>query len=290
MIRLAAVLVLALVGAADAQAWRGSYPEGPLWHRGTLYWAEMTANRVMRAGDVAAHPVLVRDGCGPTALAPYGDGFAVLCHLDGSVVLVDADWQPVRVIRRSDDGHRLRDPNDAHADGRGGVWFTDPGTFSRRASATGAVLYLSADGHVTRHVTGLAYGNGIYVDRARGRLLVSEHLARRVLVYRIEPQGLGEAEVLINLDTLGLSRVDYAEAGPDGLEIGPEGLLWVAEYGAGRILVWDLEEGLVRTVATDPPYVTNIAFAPDGRTAITGAWQNARPPYSGETRVFSSPP
>jgi len=285
-------LLIALLapGATHAQqAWAASYPEGPVWIDETLYWAEMTADEVKTWTGGEPEVAFKRKGCGPTAIARYRQtGFLVLCHLEGAVVWLDADMRLVSVIRATADGIRLRDPNDASADGAGGVWFTDPGRFSRQAPAEGAVYYLSPDGELTRHVTGLAYGNGVHVDRAAGQLLVSEHLARQVLSYPITADGLGAPEVLFRLDDFKLNKPRYPEAGPDGLEIGPDGTLWVAEYGAKRILGWRQDMGLVAAMVVDAPFVTNIAFGPGGLAALTGAKDNRVFPYPGAVWVFKA--
>ena len=275
-------------GLVRAESWDALYPEGPLWQGDTLYWAEMTAHKVMRrdgAGDPEAF--FHRDGCGPTAIAPYGEGFLVLCHLEGALALVDAQGRLGRMIERDREGNRLRDPNDAFADAKGGVWFTDPGAFSILAPAEGAIYYLDADGSLSRHATGLRYGNGVFLDHTRNRLLVSENLARRVFSYPITEEGLGAPQVLIDLNALGLKAVPYAEAGPDGLEIARDGRLWIAEYGAGRFLVWDMAIGLVDVIETDAPYLTNIAFDRNGRAAITGTYDIRLRPLAG--RVWIAP-
>jgi sugar lactone lactonase YvrE len=286
---LAALLALALATAPDAVEVRpASYPEGPVWIDGTLYWAEMGADRVM-AWSPGAEPrvFFAARGCGPTALARFrADEILVLCHVGGALVRLDGRGDLLGTIHEDKQGNRLRDPNDAAADGAGGVWFSDPGTFSAAARASGALYHLAPDGRLTRAATSLAYGNGVWVDAAHGRLLVSEHLARRVLAYPLADGRLGQAEVLFALDDLGLAPVDYPEAGPDGLEIAPDGSLWVAEYGAGRLLNWAEGQGLKATVAVPAPYVTNIAFGPDGLAAVTGSFVNDRPPLPGAIWVL----
>ena len=286
----AALLALALALPAEAEVWQGSYPEGPVWIDGTLFWAEMGADRVMawsgEEGPAGAPRVFfAREGCGPTALARYaGNGFLVLCHRDGSLVRVDAGGRALATIREDAEGNRLRNPNDASADDAGGVWLTDPGIFAAGAELSGAVYHLGPDGRLTRHATGLAYGNGVHVDG--DRLLVSEHLARRVLAYPLADGRLGRPEVLLDLDALGLDRPDYPEAGPDGLEVAPDGTLWVAEYGAGRLLAWDPVRGLLAAVPVPAPYVTSVAFGPHGLAAVTGVSVNDRPRLPGSIWVL----
>lgn len=270
------LVVLVPVPPSLAQrVWPGGYPEGPVWIGETLYWADMFTNQVMRGTDLGPETFFEDPGCGPTAIAPYRDeDLIVLCHLKGAILHLTKDASVLAVIDHAEDGTPLRDPNDVHADGKGGVWFTDPGSFSRTAQASGRLYHLSADGLMTLHAVGLAYGNGVYLDAAGQRLLVSEHLARRVLSYPLQGDELGAPSVLIDLTSLPLPRPRYALAGPDGLEIGPDGTLWFAEYGAKRILGWRDEKGLVAALEVDPVFVTNIAFGPNGLVALTGTNDN----------------
>ena len=286
--RILVILLLLLPGLARAQeAWPGQYPEGPVWIGGTLYWAEMGGDRVMSWTGGDPEIAWTRESCGPTALARYReDLIVVLCPRQGALAVLDGDFKLQRMIRAASDGTALRNPNDASADGEGGVWFTDPGPFSRLAGAVGAVYYLAADGALTRHAEGLFYGNGVHVDRAGGRLLVSEHLARRVLSFPIDADGLGPPEVLFELDRFGLPAPRYDHSGPDGLELAPDGTLWVAEYGTARLLGWDARKGLIAATATDAQFITNIAFGPDGLVAVTAPKSNTTPPFPGVIWVF----
>ena len=286
--RLLLLSLLLVPGLAQAQkAWSGYYPEGPVWIGDTLYWAEMGGDRIMSWTGGEPEVAWTRKGCGPTALARYrDDGFAVLCHFQGAVAVLDRDMRVVQIIRATADGQKLRNPNDVSADGAGGVWFTDPGPFAKSAGAVGAVYHLSADGALTRHAEGLFYGNGVHIDHDGRRLLVSEHLARRVLAYPITEGGLGEPEILFELDAFDLPKPRYDHSGPDGLEIAPDGTVWVAEYGTARLLGWRPDEGLVAAMSVDAQFITNIAFGPHGLAAITAPKDNRTPPYPGIIWVF----
>lgn len=271
--------------ASAAEAWSAKYPEGPVWIGETLYWAEMGGDAVM-ARPPGGQPEIAwsSPGCGPTALAPYGDGVAVLCHLTGSVVLLDGNWQRVRVIDRAGDGTKLRNPNDVTPDGTGGLWFSDPGPFSLDAGAVGRIWHLGREGKLTLAADGLRYGNGVHFDGTR--LLVSEHLARQVLAYPVTDGRLGAKEVLFRLDDFDIPRPRYPLSGPDGLEVGPDGTIWFAEYGTARLLGWRKDRGLVAATATGAQFITNIAFGPDGQVAVTAPKDNTTPPFPGIVWLF----
>jgi gluconolactonase len=271
----------------DAQA---NYPEGPLWQGGKLYVAEMGADRVSVFENGQKHTFFQRPECGPTALAPYGDGFLILCHIEGAVVAVDARGT-VRFTRdRDEEGNQFRDPNDCFADGRGGVYFSDPGLFSKGTPPQGALVHIDAQGRVRRLAVNLWYPNGVYVDVAARELYLSETFRHRVLRYPLNEDGsLGAMSVFASIDAMPPQQrydVPYREAGPDGIEHAPDGSIYVAIYGEGRILRLSREGAYEGQIDAPARYVTNIAFGPDGSAATTGAFENEDPSYPGEVRLY----
>jgi len=285
------LLLLALVGAGLARAEEARvipalYPEGPLWQGERLYFAEMRADRVMRVDAGIASVFFAQDGCGPTAIAPYGAGFLVLCHLGARVVAVDAGGREIRRWDRDESDAVLTDPNDASADGEGGVYFSDPGRFSRDTRPEGWVMHLSAAGVLRRVAGPLWYPNGVHV--AGNALYVSEHLRGRILRYEIRAPGrLGEARTFADLGELprvARYRSRYVLSGPDGLEFGPDGNLYVAIYGEGRLLRFSPQGELLGTTDLPARYLTNVAFGKAG-VALTGAFDNRSPRSPGEVRI-----
>jgi gluconolactonase len=285
-----ALAFLAIFGVARADVFdaRAKYPEGPLWHQGKLYIAEMGADAVY-VHERGRKQIYWRDtGCGPTSIAPYGDGLLVLCHIGRAVVALDARGREVRRWRADDQGVRLRDPNDSFADGRGGVYFSDPGVFSKDTRPHGAVLYLGVDGSLRRVAENLHYPNGVFVDRRENALYVDEHMQRRTLRYAIGENGdISDRKVFADIDVLTPQNGTYREAGPDGLERGPNGDLYVCLYGEGRILRLSPTGALVAVITVSTPYVTNIAFAPDGSAYVTGSQDNITPPFPGQVLHLS---
>jgi len=273
---------------ADRVTIDASYPEGPLYHGSTLYYAEMGADVVTIVEGGERRPFFAQPGCGPTAIAPYGGGFLVLCHRGRRVVSLTAGGDEVRTWTADADGVELLDPNDVSADEKGGVYFSDPGLFSRNSEPEGRVMHLTADGRLEIVADSLWYPNGVYVDMERERLLVSEHMRGRVLSFAIRPDGSLEAPTTVArlADAERSSRYDtpYAETGPDGLEVGPNGELFVAVYGEGRVVRFGLHGAYRGEVELPTRYATNIAFAPSGSAVTTGAFNNIDPPFPGEVR------
>jgi sugar lactone lactonase YvrE len=268
-------------------AWAASYPEGPLWVGERLLYAEMGASKVVewkagRRRDFWAEP-----GCGPTAISTFRDTqFIVLCHLTGRLVHLDADGRKVGEIKAASNGEALRNPNDCHTDGRSGVFFTDAGIFAQGAPATGKVFHLAADGTLRKLLDGVYYANGIAVDFAKRRLLLSEHLARKVWQFELRDDlSISNRRLFLDVGRyLSSAEIDYAETGPDGIEVDRDGTIFVPIYGAGRMLAV-APDGTVSKLAVPMKFVTNIAIS-GTRAAIVGPFINDQPPFPGRVEIL----
>ena len=78
----------------------------------------------------------------------------------------------------------------------------------------------------------------------------------------------------------------YSEAGPDGLALRP-GLLAVAEYGEGRVHLFDRAGKHLNTLKVSMPFVDTVAFDGAGNLYAGGAFQNTRPPFEGAVVRFA---
>lgn len=286
------VLGLPLPMPANAEgpvrdAWAASYPEGPLWVGERLLYAEMGADKIVewRAGQ--RRDLWHEPGCGPTAISLFREvQFIVLCHLSGRLVHLDAARRKIGAYVAASDGELLRNPNDGHTDGRGGVFFTDAGIFAQGAPATGKVFHLAADGTLRKIVDGFYYANGIAVDFAKRRLLVSEHLARKVWQFDLQGDlSLANRRLFLEVGKhISSVEGDYAETGPDGIEVDRDGTVFVSVYGAARILAV-APGGTVGKLAVPMKFVTNIAIS-GTRAAILGPFINDGPPFPGRVEVM----
>ena len=277
------------LAAPDVTLPDARYPEGPLWHDGKLLFTEMSRDRVALWDGTNVSPFWRKRGCGPTAIVTFREqDFVILCHLGGYLVHVDATGGKIERFDKDEAGQPLHDPNDATTDGEGGLYFSDAGVFRHGAPATGAILHLDRNGRLRRLAAHLYYANGVFFDAPSRRLFVSEHLARRVLIFDVAGNGaLENKRVFADLNRDGPPlRWQYAESGPDGLELDREGVLWVCEYGQGRVLAFDKGGRLRGQVLLATPYLTNIAFSADARVALTGAFSNTRSPFPGEVRIL----
>src|ERR1700753_3764555 len=105
-------------------------------------------------------------------------------------------------------------------------------------------------GVMTEVANGLRYTNGIQFDPASHTLYVSEHLARRILALTLDSsQRITPRKLFADFSQFPGSRQHtYEEAGPDGLILGPGGVLIAAEYGESRVHVFDRTGQLLNTL------------------------------------------
>ena len=238
-----------------------------------------------------------RRGCGPTSIAPLGSAdegrkFLVLCHLADILAVVSKAGETLAIMETDSQDRPIRWPNDSIADNRGGVYVSSSGRFNAAAKATGAVLHVAPTGVVRRVASGIRYANGLTLSADGRRLLVSEHLGRRVLSYAIGIDGsLADKRVVVDFATSAPPPPGADPlAGPDGLTVDGSGNLWVCEYGAGRILVFSPAAQLIGLFMVPDRYVTNISFgATEDEIYVTAPSTNRVSPYVGRVYRVDNP-
>ena len=238
------------------------YPEGPLIQGLELLVADMSQHRLIGydLGTLERTRVIELPACGPTSIAPFGEGrMVVLCHLAQRLLLLSPDGEILMALERTLDGAPIRAPNDSVEDGSGGVFLSDAGVFSNAAPATGKVLHVSQRGARTV-VDGLRYSNGV-AWQAEGRVLyVSEHLANRILRFELDAEmRVTGRSVFFDLATLPAPQgTPYDQTGPDGLELLPDGDLLAAQYGGGRFMRFSAQGALKAITDVPCQFITNI--------------------------------
>ena len=262
------------------------YHEGPLWRDGKLFYVEYAQSNIKYWDGKRTAVYWHKDGCGANALIPFNGHLLVACYDSNSLSELDPNAKEVRTIRADSSGKPFIGPNDFAADGHGGVYFSASGVYDVKAPITGTVLHMTADGKtITEIADTIHYSNGLTLTKDQQHLLVAEMLAGRVLDFPIGADGkLGPRTVWARLQDLAPPTPhEDAYNGPDGIKFGSDGNYYIAQNGSGRVLVVTGDKKLVRTIDVPTPYVTNIAFGPDGASTvfITGAFEQWKPPFPG---------
>lgn len=271
----------AKVRVIDADA---PYPEGPLWRHGRLYYTDYANSRVTVWRHGRERTFWEQDGCGASGLLPMPRGrLLVTCYDSNTVVVLDRRGTLVRTIARDTAGRPFLGPNDFARAPRGGIYFSASGVYDVDAPVQGKVYHLARDGRIREVAANLHYSNGLAVTPDGRHLLVAEMLANRVLSYRIRADGsLGERRVFADMRELtpGPPPTD-PYTGPDGLKIGPDRRVYIAQNGTGRVVVTDLRGRFVRAPRVPAKYVTNVALGPGRVLYVTAAFDANAEPYPG---------
>jgi gluconolactonase len=263
-----------------------SFPEGPLWHGGQLYYVEYGVDGVMRWDGEQSTQVWRQEGCGPSAVVEAGNGnFLVTCYDANTLVEITPAGETLKTLSEDRTGRPFVGPNDAVADAAGGVYFSASGVWDVAAPIDGRIFYVDSDGTIAEVADDIHYANGLALSPDGNSLYASEMAAQRVLRFEVNDDGtLGKRYLFVRLGDLAADPqgVDIY-MGPDGLKTDSAGNLYIAQFEGGRVLVANPAGELVRILAVPAPYVTNLTFGETEATvfvtAATDAWSE---PYPGQ--------
>src|SRR5438105_9919831 len=267
------------------------YPEGPQLVDEGLLVAEMPRHRiVLLANSGERKTVWQADGCGPTSIKRIPDGgYWVLCHLAGYVAKLSPTFQTMQTFQQTTSGRRISWPNDASVDSSGNLYLSSSGLFSLDAPAEGRVVFIDvATGAASDIASGIRYSNGVLVQEQQKRVLVSEHLNRRMLALPLLDKGkLGPSTIFFDFKSAPAVPDAYEQSGPDGIAALADGDIAVADYGNGRILLLSSSGKFLTQIPLKYRFVTNLAIARDQRTIfVTMTRDNSSPELDGVVQAF----
>lgn len=256
--------------------------EGILWddRRHEVVWVEILSGEVHVAGfdgnTLAPHRVLT---VGPTvgAVALAEDGGYLLAGSRGLATL-----SPDAVLQRGPDLLGDRQDvrlNDGTVDPQGRFLV---GTLSL-TGPTGLerLLRISPDGTVETVRTGLSLSNGVAFSPDGATVYHVDTLRHSVESHSYGPGDIDLDEPWVPI------RAAFAGL-PDGMVVDTEGLLWIAQWGAGRVQRFTPDGTLVAEVAVDAPHVSCMGFIGPGRDtlAITTAREGLAAPTPASGALF----
>lgn len=266
------------------------YPEGPQLIAEGLLVAEMPKNRVVLIDEGQIKTVWHAEGCGPTSIKkiPPG-GYWVLCHLGHFVARLDRNFATIRIIEQTTSARRIAWPNDASVDSAGNLYLSSSGQFSLSAPAEGRVVFIDERSNIASDLAGgLRYTNGVLVQEGKRRVLVSEHLRRRILAFPLMERGkLGSPVVFFDFNDAPAIPDAYEQSGPDGMAAFTDGDICVADYGNGRIIVLSESGRFLEQFLVQYRFVTNMAIAKSQKSIFVMMTEsNASPDLHGVVQEF----
>lgn len=240
--------------------------EGPLWSpsQQALFWVDILGQRLnrLRLSDdsVTSWALPAMTGwvterrAAPGFIAGTKDGIATLT-LDPVTVTIIAAPKPDLPL------HRL---NDAKADAAGRLYF---GTMPMACDTpTGSLYRYDPDGTLTRLDSGYSVANGPAISADGAALFHTDSVAGRIYRFAVAPDGSLGPRALFRQFARG-------EGSPDGMTFDSEGGLWVACWGAGRVVRLRPDATIDQIITLPASQTSSVCFAGDrlDRMFVTSA-------------------
>lgn len=256
--------------------------EGPIWAEGRLFWFDILGRRLLARDTTGATGVWNFNEHVSAAGKPRSGG--LLIASETALWLFDVESGERREIAPLEADNSATRSNDGRADRQGGFWIS---TIGKRAEQGAGSLYRLYRGELRPLRTALTIPNAICFSPLGDRGYFSDGNDACIHSWPLDAHGWPSAEPAPFFDFGPLGGA------PDGAVVDAEGALWVAHWGAGRVLrilpdgTQDIE------IALPAPQVTCPAFGGDlDRIYVTTARENMSPedraaaPLSGATFEF----
>jgi len=269
------------------------FTEGPLWHKGELWFSDLRANKIYsispagkltvrldRAGGVDSFDS--RYFRGSNGIVPTADGgLLVAQHSGHRIIKLDAQMRATTFVDKFE-GKALSSPNDMVYAADGALWFTDPPFFFADPTnskvdpnkAPGKVqatnnVYRFKDGKLTAVITDIGFPNGLTFS-LDGKTLYVADTGARLYRYDVKPDG-----TVANKRVFADWSSDKGVGLTDGVKIDTKGNIYSSGPGGIRIVS---PAGKVLGQIVLPEDAANIAFGGNDMktlyiTASTGIYR-----------------
>lgn len=220
----------------DARATLG---EGPVWddRRNVLWWVDIVAGLVHAYDPASGQDRSIPVGSPVGAVALRGDGTLLVAAAERLAVL-DPETGTLRTLVDLPAAATPLRCNDGKCDPDGRFWIGRMGRDA--AEGAGALLRFDADRTLTTWLTGLTIPNGLGWSADGGRMYFvdSTWCAVREYAYDRATGAMGEGRTLVSFPDDGGGPDGSLPVGslPDGLTVDAEDHLWIALWGAGRVV------------------------------------------------------
>lgn len=227
--------------------------EGPFWHplRDALFWFDILGKRMLCRG--AEGP---RDWLFPEMVSAAGiiDRDELLIASETALFRFNLETgvrQDVVALEADDTATRS---NDGRTDPMGGFWIGTMGKVEGAGEPARGSIYRFFGGELRRLYSGIAVSNAICFAPDGRAAFFTDTQTQRVMRVALDAEGwpAGAPDLFLDLTAEGLW--------PDGAVIDAEGVMWLAQWGAGRVAAYGPDGRFLRAVEFPAPHTTCPAF------------------------------
>lgn len=224
--------------------------EGPLWHpeRAQLFWFDIQQKRMLTRQDGKTE---TWDFPGHVSAAGWVDRSRLVIASETGLDLFDlATAQSQRIVAIEADNPVTRS-NDGRADPQGGFWI---GTMGKQLEKGAGAIYRFFRGELRRLFADITVPNAICFAPDGRTAYFSDSMKRKIWRQALDADGWpsGAPETLVDTKPEMLT--------PDGAVVDSAGVLWNAQWGAGRVAAYAPDGRFVKAIAIDAAQTTCPAF------------------------------
>lgn len=233
--------------------------EGPLWHpeRRQLFWFDILGKRLLtRAGDQTRHWQFDR----MVSAAGWIDRDRLLIASETGLFAFDLETGAQTPIVDIETDDSITRSNDGRADPWGGFWI---GTMGKKAEPGAGAFYRFHRGELRRLYPAITVTNAICFAPDSSFAFFADTETETVMKVTLDPETgwpQSEPELFLDLTGEGLK--------PDGAVIDRNGVMWLAQWGAGRVAAYGPDGRFLRAIAVAAPQTTCPAFGGDDFTTL----------------------
>lgn len=246
-----------------------SLGEGPLWHpaRNQLFWFDIVEKRLCtRHDDTPRHwqfDVQV-------SAAGWIDDSRLLIASERGLFSFDIETGSARDVVQIEADNPDTRSNDGRADPQGGFWI---GTMGKTLQRAAGAIYRYHKGELRKLFDDITVPNAICFAPDGRAAFFADTRQRRIWRQGLDTDGWpqGAPAVFVDLSAEALM--------PDGAVVDAAGVLWNAQWGAGRVAAYGPDGTFLHAIAFDAEKTTCPAFGgPDlGTLYCTSACEGMTP-------------
>jgi len=232
--------------------------EGPLWHpiREQLFWF-----------DILGQKLLTQSPSGPqewqfdelVSAAGWIDRDTLLIASETALIRFDLETGAQSDVCDVESDNLKNRSNDGRADPQGGFWI---GTMSKTKAPAAGAIYRFHQGQLRCIVKDLTIPNSICFSPDGSVAFFSDTVTGKVMRVRLDRDGwpAHRPEIFLDLTAQGLH--------PDGAVMDTLGVMWLAQWGAGRVAAYAPDGQFIRAVLIDAPHTSCPAFGGPDQTTL----------------------